>query len=192
MKVLRSKVVELAENLGYKAAGKWNKTRMEEKLLSLAELDPEGEEIEALEDPEQAKLLKSIIECEGVVDVVSHESELAEDATEGASEEGEAELEEEAEEEEPAKVEKKTEKKAPKPKMEKAPKAKAEKKADRFGSRLGSQASAINAVLTSDEMSIEDIASLSKQNVSRVKSHIKSLVIKKYVGENNGKFSVLS
>ncbi len=110
MKVLRSDVVALAENLGYKAAGKWNAARMEEKLISLAELDPEGEEAQALEDPAQVKLLLGIVECKGVVEVVSKVSELdeeeaVEDDTDDDQDEDEDEDDVAVEEEEKAVVE---------------------------------------------------------------------------------------
>jgi len=99
MKVLRSAVVALAESLGYKAAGKWNAARMEEKMKILVELDPEGEEAQALDDPDQIALLKKIVGCEGVVEVVSKESDLDEEVEEAVEESEEDDSEDEQEDE---------------------------------------------------------------------------------------------
>ncbi|MCK9570206.1 hypothetical protein M0R72_14775 [Candidatus Pacearchaeota archaeon] len=70
MQVTRQEIVALAENLGYKTANKWNKARMEEKLLTIAQLDPEGEEAEDLENEDQKKLLAMIVKNKGVVEIV--------------------------------------------------------------------------------------------------------------------------
>jgi hypothetical protein len=74
MQATRQEIVALAENLGYKTAGKWNKARMEEKLLTIAQLDSDGEEIEGLEDDDQKKLLAMIIKNKGVVEIVKEAS----------------------------------------------------------------------------------------------------------------------
>jgi seryl-tRNA synthetase len=88
MQATRQEIVTLAENLGYKTAGKWNKARMEEKLLTIAQLDPDGEEIAGLEDDDQKKLFAMIVKNKGVVEIVKESADKNTTAeSEGATEE---------------------------------------------------------------------------------------------------------
>jgi hypothetical protein len=75
--VKRADVVAIAELLQFKAASKWNKTRMLEKLASIAETAKEDGL--AVEDPRLNGILQEILAADGKVDVVSGDPVQAED-----------------------------------------------------------------------------------------------------------------
>jgi DNA polymerase III gamma/tau subunit len=121
MKVVRKDVVSLCVALGYKAAAKWNKARMERKLQEIAELgkDADLKVEEGTEDEEKLnKLLESLIKAKGVVDIIVEDDDEEEAEEEDKALVKEAEEEEEAEEEDKAPVKEKKTKKGKKAKKE--------------------------------------------------------------------------
>jgi len=102
MKVVRKDLVSLCVALGYKAAAKWNKARMERKLQEIAELgkDADLKVEEGTEDEEKLnKLLESLIKAKGAVDIIVEDDDEEEAEEEDKAPVKEAEEEEEEEEE---------------------------------------------------------------------------------------------
>jgi len=103
MKVLRDDLVKMFVACGYKAAGKWNKVRMERKLKELVALGSDSDLAveEGTEDEEKLnKIIKGVIKAKGVVEIMMEEEAPEEEAPEEEAPEEEAPEEEAPEEEE--------------------------------------------------------------------------------------------
>ena len=68
MQVLRTDAVSICEEMGFSAAGKWNKDRMQQKLVSVAQTAADSDYKVA--DERLNGILQEIIKLEGKVDVV--------------------------------------------------------------------------------------------------------------------------
>ena len=85
MKVLRDDLVKMFVACGYKAAGKWNKVRMERKLKELVALGSDSDLAveEGTEDEEKLnKIIKGVIKAKGVVEIMMEEEAPEEEAPE--------------------------------------------------------------------------------------------------------------
>jgi len=136
MRVVREEVVSLCVALGYKAAAKRNKSRMERKLQEIAELgkDAELEVEEGTEDGEKLnKLLKGIIKAKGNVEITmdgdGEEEEVEKEVKKSVKKEKEADEEEVEGEEEVAEGEETEEEEETEVKEDKTKNKKASEKA---------------------------------------------------------------
>jgi outer membrane biosynthesis protein TonB len=141
MKLSKVKAIALFEAMGYQTASKWDKDKMEKKLLKLAEMAADSPD---LGTDEMNDLLDELLACESVITIVDDEPE---DITE-VHDETEAEVE--AEKKSKKKDKKKKGKKGkkgkkaepeatpePEPKVEKKAEKKAKKEKEKAPTRVG-------------------------------------------------------
>ena len=67
MKILREDAIAICMALGYVTAVKWKKDRMNKKMKEIAEMDPDGLELEeeTIDDPKELKRLNKILKAMG-------------------------------------------------------------------------------------------------------------------------------
>jgi len=153
--VLRDKVVEMCEALGFKGAGKWNKDRLSNKLASIATVAEESEW--SIDDEELNDLLKVIVAEEGKVNVVQDPSLLDEEESEPRVEPDEEEEPEVEPESKPVPKEKKAPKVKKEPKAKKAKEPKVPKAKDQFGLWVGSKASELCSHLSEEGKTMKEL-----------------------------------
>lgn len=96
MKALRADLVKMAEALGFRTAGKWNRAKMEEKLVEIAAM----EDVAIEDDDDLAKLLKQVVKAGGKVVVCKDAAEMnAEDDDEAEASESDDDLDDKTAEE---------------------------------------------------------------------------------------------
>lgn len=187
MRVLRDKVVKMCELLGYKTAAKWNKAKMQEKLIEIAGLAAD-DKVSCDDDEAAQELLDSIKVNKGKVDVVQSEADLAEpEVTEGTGPAPDVKVE--TTEVAPTAEEAVKKSKPPKEKREKAPKTEVE--VDFLGNRKGTSAAQINAVLTKTPQTAVEIAEKAKVDKSRVMTHVPSLIKKGQVVKSDKGYALV-
>lgn len=217
VQITRADAVALCVALGYKAASKWNKQRMLDKLKELSQMAREaGFRVPNDEDDAARlnKLLRKIVDEKGEVEIsqkadeeaVVEEGTAVEEVVEKKAKkakkaqpvEEDADADEEVEEK-PKKVKKAKTEPVTEEGDEIVPaKAKPEKKAkkagkaerDRFTNKVGSQAAEINAVLDKKGKTYEKICEETKFGSARVRAHIKFLVEKGFVTVQDNKVLV--
>lgn len=192
MKLNRTSAIELFIELGFKTANKWDDARIQQKLDKIGDAVDESTPVES----EGAKTtLAGVLEALKAGKKITLETEKSA-KQEKSAKKADAPAEEPAkskkdkapkEAEAPAKPEKKGKEEAkPAAKAEKKPAkkeapakgAKAEKAVDALGSRLGSQAATINTAMSKKWQTLEEVATASGFEVSRIKIHVRYMVSK--------------
>lgn len=156
MKLKRSAAVSLLVALGAAMAGKWTAAKLLGKLKKIDELVDDDTKLEG-EDAATLKAIQKANEAEGDIEI---EDDVNDEDTEAQPVKG------------------KKAKKDPEAKKGKRPTTNAKPNAprDQFGNREGSQAAAINAVMTKKSQTAKEIAEASGFEAGRVKGHLAFLV----------------
>lgn len=190
MKLTRTVALAVFAALKFKTADKWNETRMNDKLDKIGD-NVTAAEVEAIADPVIKETVENIIKANTAKETVEIDVPAAaprsrekEPAAPRVTADDKAEPPDE-----PAKGKKKdagktaeaavkaSDKKVPLVKVKAAPAAKKSEVAlDRFGQRVGSQAAAINEVMSKKWQTLEEIMKGSKLGKPRVTMHMRYLV----------------
>lgn len=200
MDVTRSEAIGLLVSMDFETAEKWKDARILAKLERLGDLVDEPEQKQPADKANKALLKKILaaIESEDGLFVVADavEEKPAKKAAKPAKkekvveEEDDDEEESDDDEEETDEEEDEEEDEAPKKKAKPAKKAKADKPAkakkelvekDAFNCRVGSQAADINAEISEDPATVEEIAKATKLPNTRITGHLRAMIDRGFV-----------
>lgn len=181
LRVKRSMVERLFEALGFKTVKRWDDKKLLAKTDEISDLT-EGVKIRI---PKLKKLVKSMLDADEIV--FEHQSDASQDSStkEEANKKKvikKKKVSKKKEAEEKEAEEKEAEKKVSKKKVSKK---KDESGVDRFGRRLGTQGAAIDTALEKKPKSVEAIAKETKLPVGRIAVHLKDLLGKNFIKQDD-------